>query len=581
MTSAELTHFLLFVIGVLSGLIAGYFLTRKYARSSTSGGSSERLLQQQLAKADDGLKRFSDELESQKKELKEAQNTAQESARKAAVAETELQAVTDQRDELRANSEILSNTIEEIRSKKEDLSREVGEAAEKLKAAEEESLRLVSEQNELKTILKTTNAERDIIRDRREELGALVSSLQEQINSQKEDIERLEVEREDLKSLQRKAIQERDDLREDREQLSNQIAEVNEQLRSQEVQTQFLEKARSELLTQFKALSAKMLEGSRDALLKSTKETVSDPFSKEVEKLRKQVETLTKDSTEKLGALAQTTKDLRQRSEDVQGAAQQLTSALRSPNVKGQWGEMNLKRILEFVGLISYCDFDEQVHIDTETGSYRPDCVITIPGERRLIIDSKAPIESYLDALQSPDVSSREKALDIHLKKVRSHIDQLSKKEYAKKLGSLGQVVDAVVLFIPVEGALSMALERDPGLLEYAISKDIILTFPTSLLAILKGLAMNIQQAQLAQNIDEIQKNAVELYKRYAIFTDKFNAVGANISKLNKSFNDAVGSYERRLMPQGRRFAELAGQNADQQLTEEIDAEVRVIKPES
>ena len=105
--------------------------------------------------------------------------------------------------------------------------------------------------------------------------------------------------------------------------------------------------------------------------------------------------------------------------------------------------------------------------------------------------------------------------------------------------------------------------------------------FLLSIMAILKGLAMNIQQAQLAQNIDEIQKNAVELYKRYAIFTDKFNAVGANISKLNKSFNDAVGSYERRLMPQGRRFAELAGQNADQQLTEEIDAEVRVIKPES
>ena len=630
MTSVELTHLLLFVIGVLSGLIAGYFLTRKYARSSASGGSSERLLQQQLAKADDGLKRFSDELESQKKELKEVQNTAQESARKAAVAETELQAVTKQRDELRANSEILSNTIEEIRSKKEELgrevgesgeklnavleekkrlegdqlefkanidkltnlidsvrkqkeqlSREVGEAAEKLKAAEEESLRLVNEQNEIKTILKTTNAERDSIRDRREELSATVSSLQEQINSQQEDISRLENEREDLKSQQLKVIQERDDLREDREQLSNQIAEVNEQLRSQEVQTQFLEKARSELLTQFKALSAKMLEGSRDALLKSTKETVSDPFSKEVEKLRKQVETLTKDSTEKLGALAQTTKDLRQRSEDVQGAAQQLTSALRSPNVKGQWGEMNLKRILEFVGLIGYCDFDEQVHVDTETGSYRPDCVITIPGERKLVIDSKAPIESYLDALQSPDVSSREKALDIHLKKVRSHIDQLSKKEYAKKLGSLGQVVDAVVLFIPVEGALSMALERDPGLLEYAISKNIILTFPTSLLAILKGLAMNIQQAQLAQNIDEIQKNAVELYKRYALFTDKFNAVGANISKLNKSFNEAVGSYERRLMPQGRKFAELAGQNVDQQLTEGIDEEVREIKPES
>lgn|GEM_PF-308074 len=630
MGDMSLTHLLLFIIGVLSGLIAGYFLTRKYARSSTSGGSSERLLEQQLVKADEGLKKFSDELETQKNELKSAQNLAQESARVAAIAETELKAITVQRDELKNSSIALSQTLDEVRVKKEELgrevgeaneklnaaeeeskrleieqvelksnienlsnilnavreqkehlSREVGEANEKLNAAEEESNRLITEQNNLQLIIKNTTSQKDQIRDQREELSSKVSSLQEQITSQEEDIKRLVKEQEDLKTLQRITIQERDDFRDDREQLGNQIAEVNEQLRSQEVQTQFLEKARADLLTQFKALSAKMLEGSRDELLKSTKETVSDPFSKEVEKLRKQVETLSKDSTEKLGALAQTTKDLRQRSEDVQGAAQQLTSALRSPNVKGQWGEMNLKRILEFVGLINYCDFDEQVHVGTESGAYRPDCVITIPGERRLIIDSKAPIESYLDALQSPDESSREIALSKHLKKVRSHIDQLSKKEYAKELGSLGQIVDAVVLYIPVEGALSMALERDPALLEYAISKDIILTFPTSLLAILKGLAMNIQQAKLAQNIDEIQKNAVELYKRYVTFTDKFNAIGANISRLNKSFNEAVGSYERRLMPQGRKFAELAGQTSDQQLTEGIDGQVREIRGEN
>ena len=332
-------------------------------------------------------------------------------------------------------------------------------------------------------------------------------------------------------------------------------------LRSQESQTQFLEQARADLLTQFRSLSGQMLDGSREALLKSTKETVSEPFAKEVLQLRQQVEALQKDSNAKLTVLAETTRDLRQRSEDVQGAAQQLTSALRSPNVKGQWGEVNLRRILEFVGLIAYCDFDEQVHVGTDEGAYRPDCVITIPGSRRLIVDSKAPIESYLDALRATDQAQREAALNEHLKKVWSHIDLLSKKDDAGKLS-----------------ALSMALERDPQLLEYAFSKNIILTFPTSLLAILKGLAMTIQQAEIAKNIDEIQAQAVELHKRFSIFIDKFNDIGSQLNRLNKSYNAAVGSAQSRLLPQGRRFAELAGQSGEIDVADQIDEVVREIQ---
>ena len=123
-----------------------------------------------------------------------------------------------------------------------------------------------------------------------------------------------------------------------------------------------------------------------------------------------------------------------------------------------------------------------------------------------------------------------------------------------------------------------MALERDPDLLEYAFRKNIVLTFPTSLLAILKGLSMTIEQALIAKNIDEIQNNAVELYKRFSKFTDYFNAIGSNISSLNRSFNEAVGSYQSRLMPQGKRFAEITGQNSDLKLTDGIEASVRKIK---
>ena len=471
---------LLFITGVLTGIIVGFLLARRTRGSSAPNGSSERLLEERLSKADEGLEQFSKQLEAQNEELKSQQKQLQEAREAAAISRTQLEGAIQERDALRAAQASTNNSLEEIRAEKERLSKQAAEAAEKL--------------------------------------------------------------------------------------------------RSQESQTKFLEEARTDLLTQFRSLSGQMLDGSREALLKSTKETVSEPFSKQMEQLRQQMQVLQKESVEKLGVLAQTTMDLRQRSEDVQGAAQQLTSALRSPNVKGRWGEVNLRRILEFVGLISYCDFDEQVHVGTEDGAYRPDCVITIPGSRRLIVDSKAPIESYLDALQANDEAQREAALKEHLRKVRSHVDLLSKKDYASKLSALGQVVDGVVLFIPVEGALSMALERDPDLLEYAFSKNIILTFPTSLLAILKGLAMSIQQAEIATNIEEIQNNAVELHKRFLTFVDKFNAVGGNLARLNKSYNEAVGSAQSRLIPQGRRFSELAGQGVEAKLNDAIDSVVREIQ---
>ena len=472
---------LLFITGVLSGVIVGFILSKFFARSRPAGSSGDLgLLEERLGQANEGLGKFSLQLEAQNAEIKQQQLQLQEAKEVAAVSRTQLEAVSKERDGLKSSQSSTTAALEKIRSEKEVLSK--------------------------------------------------------------------------------------------------QGAEIAEKLRSQESQTQFLEQARGDLLTQFRSLSGQMLDGSRDALLKSTKESVSEPFAKQVEQLRQQMQSLQKESVEKLGVLAQTTMDLRQRSEDVQGAAQQLTSALRSPNVKGRWGEVNLRRILEFVGLISYCDFDEQVHMSTEDGAYRPDCVITIPGSRRLIVDSKAPIESYLDALKATDEAQREAALREHLRKVRSHVDLLSKKDYAGKLSSMGQVVDGVVLFIPIEGALSMALERDPELLEYAFSKNIILTFPTSLLAILKGLSMTIQQGEIAANIEEIQNNAVELHKRFLMFVDKFNAIGSNLARLNKSYNEAVGSAQSRLLPQGRRFAELAGQNSETRIDDAIDSVVREIQ---
>ena len=575
-----MNNVLLFITGVLSGIIVGFIISRSYSkRSRSNDGSKESLLEESLIKSEKALEDFSLELEEQKKEIKTYQQNLQELGKQDAIKETELKVVLQEKIKLENNQTEFKKNLDYLRNQKELLGIEIGELKEQNKSLTEESNRLDLEKKKLEDLHQVTNNEKETFRSQKELLSVEIGELKEQFKSLTEESTRLDKEKKNLEDIHQITVQDKETLRTEREKLSNHLAEIKEQLKSQETQTKFLEQAKANLVTQFRALSAEMLKGSRDDLLKRTKETVTEPFTKQVETLRKQVESLSKDSTEKLSALRQTTINLDKKSDDVKGAAMQLTSALRSPNVKGRWGEVNLKRILEFVGLINYCDFDEQVSIETEEkGRLRPDCVITIPGSRRLIVDSKAPIESYLDAIKATDQIIQEKAITDHLRKVRSHIDQLAKKDYANQLSEIGEVVDGVVLYIPVEGALSMALERDPYLLEYAFEKNIILTFPTSLLAILKGFSMTIQKAEMTKNINEIQQMSTELYKRFINFVEKFSAVGSNINRLSKSYNEAQGSYEKRLLPQAKRIAELSGQNSDFIPLNETDLNIKEFK---
>ena len=575
-----MNNVLLFITGVLSGIIVGFIISRSYSKRSRSyDGSKEILLEESLIKAEKALEDFSLELEEKKKEIKTYQQNLQELGKQDAIKETELKVVLQEKIKLENNQTEFKKNLDYLRNQKELLGIEIGELKEQNKSLTEESTRLDLEKKKLEDLHQVTHNEKETYRSQKELLSVEIGELKEQFKSLTEESTRLDKEKKNLEDIHQITVQDKETLRTDREKLSNHLAEIKEQLKSQETQTKFLEQAKANLVTQFRALSAEMLKGSRDDLLKRTKETVTEPFTKQVETLRKQVESLSKDSTEKLSALRQTTINLDKKSDDVKGAAMQLTSALRSPNVKGRWGEVNLKRILEFVGLINYCDFDEQVSIESEEkGRLRPDCVITIPGSRRLIVDSKAPIESYLDAIKATDHIIQEKAITDHLRKVRSHIDQLAKKDYANQLSEIGEVVDGVVLYIPVEGALSMALERDPYLLEYAFEKNIILTFPTSLLAILKGFSMTIQKAEMTKNINEIQQMSTELYKRFINFVEKFSAVGSNINRLSKSYNEAQGSYEKRLLPQAKRIAELSGQNSDFIPLNETDLNIKEFK---
>ena len=369
-----------------------------------------------------------------------------------------------------------------------------------------------------------------------------------------------------------------DALRTEKENLSNELILYKERLNSAVKEFENDKESRNNLKMQFKALSEEMLKESRKELIEISRSKVTEPFSQEVAKLTKQVKVLSDESKEKLAALAQTTKDLNLKNEDVKGAALELAKALRSPDIKGKWGEVTLKRTMEYVGLNRYCDFDEQVTFTSDDGTYRPDCVIKIPGERIFIIDSKTPIDSYQEALKAKDNKSEKLALDIHLRKVRNHIDQLSKKDYSNNLSSMGLVLDGVIMFVPIEGALAMALSRDEKLLEYAFDKKVILTFPTSFLAILKNLSMNINQSKLTRDIEDIYQKASNLNNSLILFINKFNNLGRKIKQIATSYNDALGTLKGNLLPKGKSFAELTGKNSAFTLEEDIhESQIRQI----
>ena len=330
----------------------------------------------------------------------------------------------------------------------------------------------------------------------------------------------------------------------------------------------------SGLKSDIKLLTGDLVNQASQDLLSLTKEAVSEPISTQLETHATKMVEMQKDNCIKLGALATATKNLTDETKDVKGAAQQITDAFRSPNVKGRWGEMNLRTTLESVGLTKYCDFNEQVTFQVEDNTYQPDCVISIPGQKRFIVDSKVSLDDYLDATKETDEKSRNLLLEKHVKKVRRHIDALSKKNYPECLSPNELAMNTTILFIPIEGALSVSFETDPELFNYAYSKNIILAYPTLLIAITKSLSMTIQQMETARNIEEILDNATELYKRLTIFAEKFEAIGRQLKTINKSYNNAVGSFKRRLIPQARNFGALSGQQDEIKLPDEIESHV-------
>jgi DNA recombination protein RmuC len=227
-----------------------------------------------------------------------------------------------------------------------------------------------------------------------------------------------------------------------------------------------------------------------------------------------------------------------------------LSQALRSPNTRGRWGELTLRRVAELAGMVPYCDFTEQESVN---GS-RPDMIVKLPGGRTLPVDAKAPLSAYLDAEAAPDDTSRRSALDRHAQQLSRHVQQLSGREYWSGFETAPEMV---VLFLPGDHFLSAALERDPELLDRALAKKVLVATPVTLVSVLKGIAYGWRQERLAKNADELRRIASEFYERMRVFAESYATSGRELAKAVEAYNRSARSWESRLEPSLRRMREL------------------------
>jgi len=293
-------------------------------------------------------------------------------------------------------------------------------------------------------------------------------------------------------------------------------------------------------------------------------------------KTSQQIHTIEKERKESYGSLYSTIKHMQEGQHNLKQETQNLAQALRRPEVRGQWGEMTLRRLAELSGMVAHCDFFEQTHQQTESGRIRPDMIVRLPDNREIIVDAKTPLDAYLSSVQATDDIIKSSELKRHAQIIRQRAKELAAKNY---WAEYSQSPEFVVLFIPGEHFLSAALELEPQLLEETMQLNIILATPSNFIAILRAVSHGWKQQALTENAVAIRDLGETLYKRLSVFNGHLAKLGSSLNSSVEHFNKTVGSLERQVLPSGKRFLEM-GIRTKEELNNipPIDKQVRQLR---
>lgn len=333
------------------------------------------------------------------------------------------------------------------------------------------------------------------------------------------------------------------------------------------------DQAESKMREAFAALASDALQANSEALSRRTKgdlENVVVPLKENLKTLDGYVRELESARKGAYDSLQQQLTQLGNTHARLQETTTSLTQALKSPTVRGRWGELQLRRVVELAGMTNHVAFDEQA--SAESG--RPDMIVYLPNSGVLPIDSKVPLEAYLAAATETDDRRRKQYLLQHAKAMRERVKELGQKQYWEQFQ---QAPDFVIMFIPNESCLAAAFENDPDLLEYAITKKVLVSSPVNLLALLRAVAYGWQQHQIADNAIKIAREGQELFDRLKKFVDHLTDVGKTLKKLVDGYNRAIASLDRRLLPAVRRFQEMGLSTKELDAPKEIDVQPKVV----
>ena len=359
----------------------------------------------------------------------------------------------------------------------------------------------------------------------------------------------------------------------------NEITRLSTQLeherRSGAEKVALLDEARKQLADSFSALSSQALKNNNEEFLRLAREnlkqfqdqakseltqkeksfeTLIKPIRETLEKTERELRDMEKERQQAFGSISEHLKQVASDHQQLRVETQSLVKALRRPEVRGQWGEMTLRRLAELAGMVEYCDFYEQEHRAGAEGALRPDMVVRMPDSRELVVDAKTSLDAYLAAMETDDDRERAEHLKRHARKMRDRMKELASKAYWTQFKNSP---DFVILFIPGEQFLSAALEQDPALLEDSLSNRVILSTPNTLIALLRAVAFGWRQQSVAENAERIRDLGEDLYKRITTFTEHMSRMGRQLGSTVESYNKAVGSLDRNVLPGARKFTEL------------------------